>query len=271
MQVTSLSATKIEQYTNCPYAYKLKYIDKAKDKIFRSAGMLTGNTAHKSIEDINKWVVANSGSMEEEELKKALWIKARKIAADRFTSMMSSSKNANYTDFMRKAITPYLTWFIRNSIYKYPLEIEKKYNVTIGELADVMGTGGLHVNWEKYKDVVLTGKPDLVINNTTIVDYKVQKIASFGKSFVSNPQVMLYSMVRGGDLEFVYLFLQDRCIEKHVAISAESRVDKFNKVIGILDNISNTEVFHANTRSCKNCIFKQVCTKVNTKAEVRWK
>jgi len=258
MAITKISATKIEQWLNCPYGYSLKYLKRQQSA--PSKGMVFGGLVHKVLEDLNRWLLTQNFADNTDDLFKKILTKGQSIAIQRHGQYSKNTKGLMpYYMIVNNYVRPYVSWVVDNKLYSAKIEPEKQFSISIGDLATTLPKNRLHKEWERYSHILVNGKIDLYIAPGLVIDFKTQNITSFKKSWTNNFQVMLYTLIFDRDMSFMYMFLNKKINKKELASAKESRVDKFNKLIDVIHAIETTKVYHKKEASCATCYFRSSC------------
>ena len=254
MALSKVSATKIEQWLTCPYGYHLKYVKSKKGGATR--GMVFGNIVHKICEDLNRWMNTQTFIEDDPDMFKKLMTKAQYITAQR---NKSKQKQTPAYIILNVYIRPYIKWVVDNKIYMRDLEPEKNFAVPIEDIAETLPKEKLHVEWEKYRKIKITGKIDLHLPPNIVLDFKTQDPLTFAKSWTNNFQVILYTLIFDRDMDFIYMFLNKSFKIKLLGISKEGRIEKFNKLIEVIHSIETAKSYTRRDKACSKCLYKNLC------------
>jgi CRISPR/Cas system-associated exonuclease Cas4 (RecB family) len=259
--IKKVSATKLDTFTSCPYRYYIKYIQNLSDQEKKTPAMQYGLMIHEILKDFNAWIRQNSLPGDPKEIQRITYNKIMDIIYSKFNK---------YSDTINKFITPFNVYkdhialyldnfFFPQSIYTKNFEEEKEFNITIEDISNTISKSKLSPLVEKYKHVILTGKIDLIVFPDIIVDFKTQAKKSFRKMFISNFQTIFYTLIYPRDITFIYMFLWKKYETATLHLSSETRADKLNHVVSIIDNIENSGNFNKHKNACKTCVFKHIC------------
>lgn len=265
LKIEHVSASSLESYVSCPYRYYLKYIKNLGRHVSPTYHMLFGIMIHKIMEDFHKYV-ANTGLPEDSfELARDLYAKIHQLTMLNIAQARNQNPNAmiklGFTDeyIFKTYIYPYYDYFITNQLYTKRIETEKKFDITIGELAQSFPKEKLHEQYEKYKHVIVNGKIDLIIYPNLIIDFKTQSSASKIKELRKSFQTQIYTILFDKDMIFQYVYLYNKLRIITLEIKKENRLNVLNNLIDLIYKLETTTKFNRNPKACYMCLFKKFC------------
>lgn len=260
--IKKVSASKLDSYAACPYQYYIKYVRNMFDHGIRSESMHFGTMIHEILKDFHAWVKSHSLPENENDLRQLIYNKVLTIIGQKIKVYQPLIKNRSLReyDIYKNHISIYLNYFMQEKLYIKNFDAEKEFDVSIDEIAStITNKHALSPLVEKYKDVSLVGKIDLIIYPDIVIDFKTQGKKSFSKSFVSNFQSIFYTLIYPRDMTFIYMFLWEKLETAEIKLSAETRTDKLNLIVNLIHVIDNTKHFNVKQSSCRMCIFKSIC------------
>jgi len=265
MKITRISATGLDNYVSCPYRYYLRYVKNYNKHVSPTQHMLFGIMIHKILEDFHKYLINSKLPEDHLALAKDLYAKIHQLTMVNIANSRSQNPNMltkigfNDEEIFKSYIYPYYDYFITNQFYTRRIETEKTFDTTIGELAQVFPKDQLHPQYTTFKDVVITGKIDLIIYPNLIIDFKTQSSPSAIRELRKSFQTQIYTILFDKDMIFQYIYLHNKLIVRTLEIKQSERLNTLNNLIDLIYKLETTTKFNRNPKACYNCLFKKFC------------
>ena len=253
------SHSRVSMYENCPYAYKLKYIDRVEVDIPTTIEAFMGDLVHQTLEKMYK------DKKFKKRVSKAMLVRFFKDLWDREYSkdiliVKEGLTAENYKKMGIKFISDYYDTYKNDDMTILGLETQDKMTLPDGNK--------WHVRIDK-----LGCKGDVYY----VCDYKTNSRMKDQEEADSDRQLAMYSIWvknRFKDAKKVVLKWHMLAFNKE-AISERSnqQLEKLQQeVINIIKEIENAKEFPRNqTALCDYCVFKQMCPSFKHEFELKKK
>jgi CRISPR/Cas system-associated exonuclease Cas4 (RecB family) len=226
-----ISASGVNLYLQCPYAFRLKYIDKVEIQQKENVALITGRLVHKCLE---------------------LYFKDKMSGGDSYLKT---------TDFMKIAIEDFN--HINPLLLDEAIEEANHYLTIYNNVAQTLNPEGSEEYFElEISDgIILRGYIDLIARENKkrmIIDFKTARSVVY-----DNPkytiQLSLYSLTHKADAYYLHYLTPT-----HIQVKEIKPLDKL-KLYSIINNIKKSVEYDNYPISgvvndvCKSCQFKKVC------------
>lgn len=264
--MTKISATSLESFVSCPYKYYLKYLRRSHGTgKLKTIHMLFGIMIHRILEQFHIFVRDTALPELLPDLRKLLFEELVRIfnrnlsqVIHRHPKILLQLRRTSQGIF-DTYIRSYFSFFMENELFKRRLAPEQTFELTLGEIAQTLETAQLHPAASKYLMVKVIGKIDLRVFPDIIIDFKTENLVSPTRKLMGSFQTVIYTLLEPKDLTFIYLYLRYPLRTKELALSKDSRLKRFNELIGILELLTGTRAYNKNPKSCGDCIYRQMC------------
>jgi CRISPR/Cas system-associated exonuclease Cas4 (RecB family) len=225
-----ISPSGVNLYLTCPFAFKLKYVDKVEITQQENTFLITGKLVHRSLELYFKDRMENKNA----DLKPSDYLK----------SAMEDFKHVNYfqLDEAMEEADHYLTIYSSMAQKLKPLSSEEYFEL---ELSD---------------NILLRGVIDLIVQEKkgrALIDFKTTR-SQVKDNYKYTLQLSLYSLTNKADAYYLHYITPT-----HIQVKEISPVSKdlLNDIIKDIEKSVKHGVFPASGLgiACANCMFKKVC------------
>lgn len=225
-----ISPSGVNLYLTCPFAFRLKYIDKIEITQPENTFLLTGKLVHKSLELYFKDRMENKNI----DLKPSDYLK----------TAMDDFKHVNYfqLDEALEEADHYLTVYTPTAKQLKPLSSEEYFEL---ELSD---------------NILLRGVIDLIIQEKkgrALIDFKTTR-SQVKDNYKYTLQLSLYALTNKADAYYLHYITPT-----HIHVKEVKPIDKdlLNEIIGDIERSVKHGIFPASGIgiACNNCQFKKVC------------
>jgi CRISPR/Cas system-associated exonuclease Cas4 (RecB family) len=231
-----ISPSGINLFLTCPYAFKLKYIDKLEIQQQENSFLITGKLVHKSLELYFKDKIENKNS----DLKPSDYLK---IATEDF-------KHINYfqLDEALEEADHYLTIYTPTAKQLKPLSSEEYFEL---ELSDI---------------ILLRGVIDLIVQEKkgrALIDFKTTR-SQVKDNYKYTLQLSLYSLTNKADAYYLHYITPTHIQVKEIKPVAK---DLLNDIVNSIEKAVKFGVFAPAGLgvACNNCPYKKQCKFSNIK------
>ncbi len=244
------SSSQLELYLQCPYKYKLTYVDKLKwPKV--PMGAAFGDAMHKTLEKLNKFLFTDYKADVEEAI--ALWDSAWGLQLK--YSKIEYKKEYGPDSLRRQGRTLITMYFNQFSDWQ-PRLIEEAFEVPIP-------------GRRYYKPKTIRGRMDLVVDNT-VVEFKTSS-RTYAQSEVDNSlQHSMYAwafrqMYGKLPTELKTVVLVRTKVPKIctlMTIRTERHCEELMELVDQVNRAIRLKTFHKNVNSkygCGACTFRTIC------------
>ena len=227
-----LSASSLNLFLRCPYAYYLKEIEKAEPVM--NEGAFLGKLIHKTLENYFNYKKQNQN---EDKLDIADFLEDSFKQLIKQENIKFTFKKSDYKDIAVDMLQNY------NQIAKTitPLETEKYFEIYID-------------------DVYITGYIDLLTQDRKLIDFKTSQSKNVKINSEYVMQISLYSMTGLANNYYLHFITPYNAVEKEVK-PLKSLL--FNEIINQFKNsyLSGAFVPSGLTHpyACNYCTYKQAC------------
>ena len=248
--MTIYSHSRLSTFEQCPFKFKLRYIDKIKPEIEKTIEAHLGTVVHKTLE----WIYNNveNLTLKIDEIIKYYTEEWQKEFSDKIVIV---NKNMTARDYFNKGVQFLVDYYSKNSPFKDgTIECEK----------------GILLNLDENGEYKIQGFIDrLVYNMETgeyeIHDYKTAKTLPSQKKIDENRQLALYSLaikqIYGEDKEIslIWHFLAHNKTMKSKRTEEELERLKID-TLQLIKDIEKTKEFPPNPSVlCNWCEYKNMC------------
>jgi len=227
--------------------------------------MVFGILIHKILEEFLRYVVATQLPEESamrqvdlyNQLTRLFQLKLKEFNGRYPRALIQLGMTPDY--IFENYLETFFQWFMLYKLYEQNLVPELEFKVPMVEIARTLPQDQLHPLYSKYKHILIVGKKDLTIYPNIIVDFKTHQRPARAELLLTSFQTVLYTLIEDKDMTFIYLYLKKPLKETYLNLSRDTRLQKFNDLIEIIDKLSSTTRYNKNPKSCGGCIFRKLC------------
>jgi ATP-dependent exoDNAse (exonuclease V) beta subunit len=234
-----ISYSRLSSYDQCPYSFKLKYLQKKPTKSSRAADL--GSAVHETIAVYLKECKNNGVPVIKPEVSDV------KQRIDRALNLLHSNDDIT-NDFSEHEITPFLQSFCSmmpsiDSRSIHGIETEKNFTI----------------NGQKYKCII-----DLLLcdskGNYTLIDFKTGK-----PQYVSDLQIKLYALPLFSDnqvppIHLIYAFLKFKETQRFVFSYDDALMHMKYMSKKVKQITQDADYFPSKSFLCRYCDVREYCT-----------
>jgi len=256
MKTKFYSHSKLSTFEQCPFKYKLRYIDKIKPVIEKTIESHLGSAVHDTLEWLYNSVKENPNK--EISLDEIITYYSVKWQDEFSNEILIVKKEMSAKDYFNKGVEFLINYFQEHSPFKDgTIECEKRIIIDLDENTRVQG----------FIDRLVY---DIDSGKYEIHDYKTANQLPTQKKMDEDRQLALYSIaikeIYGHDKEVVliwhYLAHNQKIISKRTNQQLEQLKDETKQLI---KKIENTKYFPTNKSIlCEWCEYKDVCPAWNS-------
>jgi len=250
--MTVYSHSRLSSFEQCPFKYKLKYIDKIKPEIEKTIESHLGTCAHDTLEWLYKTILEKSPVPS---LEQVIEYYCKRWEEQYTKDVLIVKKKFTEKDYFNKGVKYLIDYYQKHKPFSDgTLELEKRIMIILGENGEYKLTGFIdRLVYNKEKD------------EYEIHDYKTANSIPSKEKIEGDRQLALYSIgikdLFGKDknviLTWHYLAHNEQIFSKRT----DSELEKLKKkIMDLIDKIEVTEEFPAKeSMLCHWCEFKPIC------------
>ena len=257
--MVTYSHSRLSTFEQCPFKFKLRYIDKIKPDVESSIESHLGSVVHNTLE----WIYIEAQKNNLPTIEEVIKYYSENWEENYKEGTLIVRKDLTIKDYFNKGVKFLIDYYVKHQPFSDgTLELEKKINL------DLDGTG-------KYK---IQGFVDrLVFNEKTneyeIHDYKTANSLPSEDKIATDRQLALYSIAikelfgQHHDVLLTWHYLAHNM--KICSRRTNEELEQLKKdIINLIDKIEITEEFPAQkTVLCGWCEFKSMCPHFGGKIE----
>lgn len=247
--MATYSHSKLSTFEQCPYLYKLRYIDKIPSPIEKSIEAHLGTCVHDALEWLYNEILKNNLPALDEVLEKYIqkWEESWK------DNILIVKENLSKEDYKNKGVQFLIDYYTKNYPFKDgTIEMEKQVWIKLTEDNSIVG----------YIDRLVYNKEK---NEYEIHDYKTATSLPPQEKFENDRQLALYSIAikelfgqeKSVLLTWHYLNHNTQIFSRRT----DEQLEKLKQdIINLIKTIENTKQFETKTSIlCNWCEYKQYC------------
>jgi len=256
MKTKFYSHSKLSTFEQCPFKYKLRYIDKIKPVIEKTIESHLGSAVHDTLEWLYNSVKENPNK--EISLDEIITYYSIKWQDEFSDEILVVKKEMSAKDYFNKGVEFLINYFQEHSPFKDgTIECEKRITIDLDENTKLQG----------FIDRLVY---DIDSGKYEIHDYKTANQLPTQEKMDNDRQLALYSIaikeLYGHDKEVLliwhYLAHKQKIISKRTNEQLENLKQETKELI---EKIENTKYFPANKSIlCEWCEYKDVCPAWNS-------
>lgn len=249
--MATYSHSKLSTFEQCPFKYKLKYIDKVKPLIEKTVEAHLGSSVHDTLEWIYNLVKKNSGNIPT--MDEVIQHYIETWQKDFSNKILVVRNNMTHKDYFNKGIEFLANYFQMHHPFKDgTIECEKRIQITLDENTKIQGF------IDRLVHNIETGKYE-------VHDYKTANTLPTQEKMDQDRQLALYSIaikeIYGHDKEVLliwhYLAHNQKIISKRTNEQLEQLKYETKQLIR---KIENTKYFPTDKSIlCEWCEYKDIC------------
>ena len=239
--MTAVSASMIDIFDDCPYRYKLSYLDRIKTA--QTPHLLFGDLVHRILEQFNikARTIRSSEDTLQEKYKDLMFEIGETFFKDVDSSLFEKVKYTKL-DTYNVMLFGYVKFFVEKKLYERAYECEKNFLIDL------------------TPNIKLRGKIDLWISPNILIDFKTSREPTPTEKLQYAPQTLIYSLtLRNEPVKFAYLYLKHLDQIKAFQIAQDKSSIEAALVKKIRWMLSQT-FFEKRGKFCAFCPYKRYCT-----------
>ncbi len=243
------SHSRLQTFEQCPYKYKLKYIDKIPVEYRKTVEAFVGEMVHKTLEILFRQILESNKILSKGELLKIYNMLWESEWDDQI--LVNDQKNLSMYKYIgAKLISQYYT-------LNYPFNDLKTIAVETEEKIDLIDGSKYHIKIDR-----LAKDHD---NNFYVIDYKTNNRMKSSEEVDKDRQLAMYSLwVLRNFPEAKLIYLRWDMLKFNKSILSVRTKDQLTAleqyVVKLIKDIESTEEFIPRPSVlCKWCVYKNIC------------
>ncbi len=245
------SHSKLSSFEQCPFKYKLKYLDKIKPLIEKTIEAHLGSAVHAALEWLYNSIKENSDNIPS--LDDVIQMYIKEWEKDFSKDILVVKRNMNYKDYFNKGVEFILNYYQKHQPFRDgTIECEKKIYIEIDEDTKIQGF------IDRLVKNIETGQFE-------IHDYKTANTLPTQEKMDEDRQLALYSIaikeLYGQDQEIVliwhYLAHNTKIISKRTNEQLRNLREEIKDLIKKIE--STTDFPTKPSILCNWCEYKEIC------------